>query len=217
LPVGLQEFSDFFSDLDRLHTVARILKGHLTGRDRLVLNVGSGPFATEIFVGALQQHRICSFDYTAEFGAFYDIFRREGLLGNTVFLRASAASVEFVHGHFDLIIMNDILYEQALDADGLLRRYHAFLAPSGLIYFDFMNRQTRWLWRLLGKERGYRRYTPDEIRVALEQNGFDVLVWTPPDRSNKRPKRIVQDLLWYGLRTSNTVAVLARKRESGDA
>lgn len=209
LPEKFRPFAPFFANTRRLETMAGILHRHFDGTRKTVLNAGCGPFASEIFVGALQHQHIESFDYTAEFGAFFDIFRQEGLLGDVRFFRADAMAVDYPNTRFDLLVMHDLLYETALDLETLLRRYVPFLTPLGLIYFDFMNARLHGLWRLLGKEKRYRRYDPNEVRHILGRLGLTVVEWRAVRSGSKGPTAGFHALL-QAMGTANAFAVLAR-------
>jgi len=217
LPANWAAFSTFFADTHRLLTLARMLRDHFPGSRKRVLNIGSGPFATELFVAPLQRHAIYSFDYTPEFAQFFNIFRRQGLLATTLFMRANALTIEFAPHSFDLIIMHDILYEKALDLGALLDHHQRFLAPGGMLYLDFMNRQTQWLWRLLGKERDYRRYGIAEVEGLLHSKGFEVIERAHATGRSGRWTSLFHLALQRLLRTSNTIAVLAIKNPAASA
>lgn len=212
LPEPMRPFAEFFSNLSRLGTLATALRDHIGGTGNRVLNVGSGLFASEIFIAWFQEQTVVAFDYTEEFAAFFPLFRKEVLLGNTTFLRADARSVAFRPESFDVVIIHDVLYETGLEAAELIRRSKEFLKPGGVIYLDFMNLRTRWLWRLLGKEREYRRYRLEDIIRDLESNGFQCTEWRPCTGGSSRGAALFHTMLRRFFRTSNAIAVIARKR-----
>ena len=211
LPEGWTPFSDFFGNLNRLRTLSGLLDRHLKGRGLTVLNIGCGPFATEIFVRALQGQQIVSFDYTAEFAPFYPVFRADGHLTKTAFLRADALSVGFRPESFDAIVIHDVLYETGLDLDDQLERFAPTLKPGGLVYLDAMNESTRRLWRMLGKEKAYRRYRREDVMASLRRHGFEVAEWRPVFGASGRLLRLFHAVLWHGARLCNTFAVVAVK------
>lgn len=214
LPPDFTAFAPFFADLGRLETMAGLLARHLRGTGRTILNAGCGPFASEIFVAAFQGQRVAAFDYTAEFAAFDDIFRSEGLLDGVTFRQADAMRIAYPPASFDLVVMHDLLYEEALDLDRLLARYRPWLKPDGLVYFDYMNSATRRLWRLLGKERAYRRYGRAEVWAILDRHCLD-LVEEAPVAPGRRPlKALAHAVLTRLFGTSNAFAVVARARRA---
>lgn len=214
LPPSLAPLIPFFCDLTRLHTLAAMLDKWLDtgpgGRSTRVLNVGCGPLASELFVAALRDRRIVSFDYTPAFVATGQRLQAEGLLPGVEIAQGDAMTASFAPAHFDAVILHDVLYEQALDLADLLPRYRRFLAPGGLLYLDFMNMRVRWLWRLLGREKAYRRYEPDAVVALLACNGFAVLEQCPVRPQRGLVKRVVHGLL-RGIGESNAFAVAARR------
>ncbi|MDQ0321105.1 SAM-dependent methyltransferase [Pararhizobium capsulatum DSM 1112] len=209
LPEKFRPFAPFFANTRRLETMAGMLQRNFGGTGKAVLNAGCGPFASEIFVGALQHQQIEAFDYTPEFAAFFNIFRQEGLLADVRFFHADAMTVSYPNARFNLLVMHDLLYETALDLETMLARYIPFVAPGGLVYFDFMNARLRTLWRLLGKEKQYRRYDPDEVRSLLARHGLTVLEWQAVRSGSKGPSAGFHALL-RALGTANAFAVMAR-------
>lgn len=207
--------ADFFSNTDRLLTLAQCLGTYLVGENKRVLNVGCGPFAAEIFVSALQRHTIHSVDYTSEFEVFFDIFRQEGLLANAVFTRADIREMSIDSDSFDLVILHDILYEPEIDLIAMLDKVRTVLSPGGLLYLDFMNIRVRWLWKLLGREREYQRYDPDELTCTLDRYGFDILHAGPVHKSGWGTAGLFHAALWAVCRTSNSIGVMAIKRPTG--
>ena len=212
LPARFAGFAPFFANLDRLDTMASMLQRHFRGTGKAILNAGSGTFATEIFVAAFQNHRITSFDYTAEFAPFFDIFAKEGVLQGTTFMQADAMTVQFEAQAFDLIVMHDLLYEQALDLEAIVGRYRSFLAPGGTVYLDYMNLGLRWLWSLLGREKQYRRYDRREVSSILNRLGFEIVEERPVRPSGSAAKAALHWILTTVFRTSNAFAVVARQR-----
>lgn len=210
LPENFTAFADFFAGTQRLHTLAAMLEQHVHGTGQRVLNVGSGPFATEIFVKALQQQTVVALDYTPEFAPFHGLFRQEGYLKNTSFLQADIMSEAFEPESFDLMILHDILYEPALDLEAVLTRLQPFLKPGGLVFFDFVNARTRWIWTMLGKPNLYRRYAPRNVKAYLSSNGYDILEWRPTHGAKSLSARTLHGTLRLA-GASNNYAVLARK------
>ncbi len=207
----MQGFSAFFSKLARLETLAAMLRRHLPPGDGAALNIGSGPFAAEIFVAALQDRWMVAIDYTRAFAPFYGIFRAEGVLPRTSFMQADALTIAFRPAVFDAVLIHDVLYETGLDAAELVGRFAPTLRPGGLLYLDFMNAGTERLWRWLGKERAYRRYRPRDVLRIVEKAGFEVIEIEPHSGSDHPAVRLFHWVLWTVLRTSNTYAVVARK------
>lgn len=213
LSAELLHFADFFSNTGRLLTLARCLADHFDGENKRVLNVGCGPFASEIFVSALQGHSICSVDYTPAFAVLFDLLRQEGLLADTDFRHADIREMEIPAGAFDLVILHDILYEPAIDLSAMLEKCRTVLVPGGLLYLDFMNLRVRLLWKLLGRERGYQRYDPNGVIRTLDRFGFDLVHSTPVRKYSAGLAGLFHSALWALCRTSNSIAVLAVKRE----
>ncbi|WP_292295137.1 class I SAM-dependent methyltransferase [Marivita sp.] len=209
LPPSFAQFADFFAGTQRLHTLAAMFDRHLKSKDLHVLNVGSGPFATEIFIEAMQGQMITALDYTPEFAPFYTLFQQDGHLKTTRFLQADIMTQEFAPASFDLIILHDILYEKALDMNAVITRLGTYLKPGGLVFLDFVNLRTGWVWTMLGKPNRFRRYDPRNVRRFLEQAGFDVIDWRPTHGSKSISARTLHATLrLFG--ASNNYAVLAR-------
>jgi SAM-dependent methyltransferase len=211
LPVHFTQFSDFFSGLHRLKTLGNMLAVHFKKKHASVLNVGSGPFASEIFVTALQGQNITAIDYTPEFAPFHGIFRKEGHLLTTEFQQADAMDIEFEASKFDLIILHDVLYEPALDLENLTTRLKTYLKPGGLIFIDFVNSRTGWIWRIMGKPEQFSRYDPNRVKKFFANSGFEIVDWRPTHRSKSTVVSMFHMLLWYVFRASNNYAFLARK------
>ncbi len=210
LPPGFTQFAEFFSGTQRLHTLAAVLDRHLAGDGLEVLNVGSGPFATEIFVAALQGHRVTAIDYKAEFAPFHELFRAEGQLETTSFVQADIMARTFPSDAFDLIILHDILYENALDLEAVIGRLIPAIKPGGLIFFDFVNARTRWVWAALGKPDRFRRYDPDAVRRFLAERDLAIVEWRPTHGAKRRVVKATHQLLAaFGM--PNNFAVLARR------
>ena len=147
------------------------------------------------------------------FAGLYPVFRGEGLLAATTFVRADANTVTYSAGSFDLIVFHDIFYETALNVPDILIRYSDFLKPGGFVYLDFMSQDTAWLWKLIGRERKYRRYTIAQIRNALEESGFDLLDMRRSSGASNHVVIFLNWALWIVSRTSNALALVARKRQ----
>lgn len=215
LPSELKAFAPFFANLNRLCTMTALLERHVGDTSRTILNAGCGPFAAEIFSVSFQNRRVSSFDYTKGFGDLYPVLRQEGHLATTHFVRGDANTIVYPLQSSDLIVFHDIFYEPALNVPDVLARFKTFLRPGGHIYLDYMNQSTAWLWRLLGKERQYKRYTTAQIRTALEENGFEILELQRSSGTNSRVVKLFNHVLWTVFRTSNAFALVARKRTSG--
>jgi SAM-dependent methyltransferase len=218
LPADLQPLSPFFADLSRLETLASLLDRHLDhgpgGRAQRILNLGCGPMVTELFCGVLQGRQFVSVDYTPAFVDFGKALQSEGLLPDVTILQADVTVAVWPPGHFDAILMHDLLYEDALDVAQLLPRLEQFLAPGGLVVFDVMDARLRGLWRLMGREHGYRRYRMAEVEAALQRAGL-----TEIDRRPAAPRAgLARAAIHRCLRTlglSNAVAFAARKGGAG--
>lgn len=211
LPPDLQGFDTFFANGYRLSTLGRLLARHLPPGEGPVLNLGCGPFASEIFVGALQGRPVFAVDYERSFAPFYGLFRREGVLPQVTFALGNVETIAFAPGRFAALLMHDLLYESALDLDRLLARHAAALVPGGLLYCDVMSTRTRRLWTLLGRERGYRRYGKDEVQAVLARHGFTTLECIPSIGSPSRLVRAGEGALWRVTGLSNATALVARR------
>ncbi|CAN7593014.1 hypothetical protein [Rhizobium sp. LjRoot254] len=209
LPPNLSAFSAFFANTKRLETMAGMLQRHFHGTGNAVLNIGCGPFASEIFVAALQHQAVHALDYTPEFAVFFDIFRDEGVLEGVSFANTDVMMADFPLARFNLIVMHDLLYETALELDTLLARLLPLLAADGLLYIDFMNAHLHWLWMLLGKEKQYRRYRPRDVWGLLDRHGLAVLEHRPVLPSAGGLTALFHRLL-RAFGTSNAIAVVAR-------
>ena len=215
LPLSLKPFAGFFSNLKRLVTMSEMLDKHVGAHSKTILNAGSGTFAAEIFSSGFQNRQITSFDYTEAFADLYPVFRAEGHLSTTTFARADANTVTFPAESFDLIVFHDIFYESALNIPDVLFRYRDFLKPGGYVFLDFMNMDTALLWRLIGKERQYKRYSRAQIDKALHDSDLELLEIRRSSGSSNRAVIFLNWALWTFFRTSNAFAVMARKRHAG--
>ncbi len=211
LPPNLSELTRFFSAPSRLRTLAEILSSRMKGSGKSVLNAGCGPFATELFVPALQDQHIESFDYTSGFLPFYDLFRKDGMIANTNFRIANALTVAYPANSFDLIIIHDVFYETGLPVEVLLDRFRPMLKPGGLLFFDFVNARTERLWRLLGSKQKFQRYDPDAVRKLIAGLGYAILEWRPTYGNSGKAKMVIHKLSEALLRQSNSYAVLIQK------
>ncbi len=209
LPLSFAQFADFFAGTQRLHTLGAMFAQHMQEKGLHILNVGSGPFATEIFVEAMQGQTITALDYTPEFAPFHTLFQQDGHLMTTRFLQADIMAQEFPEASFDLIILHDILYEKALDMDAVITRLSIYLKPGGMVFLDFVNLRTRWVWMMLGKPDRFRRYDPKKVQRYLKEAGFNVIDWRPTHGSKSIGARTLHATLrLFG--ASNNYAVLAR-------
>ena len=213
LPESFTQFADFFAGTQRLLSLAAMLDDHVTGLGHQVLNVGSGPFATEIFVQALDGQNIVSLDYTPEFAPFHALFRAEGHLSQTRFKQADIMQEVFEAEAYDLIVLHDILYEHALDLEAVISRLLPSLKPGGLLFLDFVNSRTGWIWALFGRGNKFKRYDPADVRAFLHRNGLDIVEWRPTHGAKSLSARAIHAFLKiFG--ASNNYAVLARKSAS---
>ena len=215
LPPPMKGFAAFFANLNRLNTMSAMLEKHVGRNSTCILNAGSGTFAAELFSAPFQNRRITSFDYTQEFADLFPVFRREGMLATTTFSRADANTVAYPAKSFDLIVFHDIFYETALNIPDVLNRFREFPSPGGYVYLDFMNQDTELVWRLIGKERMYKRYKLAEIRRALSENGFELLEIRRSSGTSNRLVACLSYMLWTMFRTSNAFAVVAQKNHPG--
>jgi len=214
LPPDLQPLAPFFADLSRLDTLAEMLDQHLDtgphGAARRILNVGCGPMATELFCGALQGREMVSIDYTQAFVAFGHHLQSERLLTGVEIVHADIMAAIWPEGHFDAILLHDILYEDALDIADLLPKLSTFLISGGYVYLDVMDARVRWLWRLLGRERSYRRYTQGELSTALHRAGLSEIERQPLRPRGGLVRQVLHRLLRCG-GVSNAFALSTRK------
>ena len=212
----LQCFVQVFAETRRVKSVAQLLARHFDGPAGWVLNVGCGPFATEFFVQALHRHRIVSFDYTRGFAPAYRALRQRGHLANTLFFFGNALSAEFEPESFDLIIMHDLLFMPTLSLDVLLPKYDRYLRPGGLLFLTVLDVRTRWIWKLLGREKTYKRYAIPAVRALLETHGYRLLDCVPSALETKGwLNQMFRRMLWHGFGLSNQYAILARKEPRG--
>lgn len=214
LPPDLRPLAPFFADLSRLDTLAALLDKHLDhgprGRAERVLNLGCGPMASELFCGALHGRKIVSVDYTPAFVAFGKQLQAMGLLPEVMILQADAMTAEWPDGWFDAILLHDIMYEDALNLHLLLPRLSRFLAPGGLVVLDVMDARLHWLWKLMGREHAYRRYTLAEVRQAIRASGMtEIAQVAVPPRAGLARQTLYLALRAFGL--SNAVAFVARR------
>ncbi len=211
LSSDLAALVDFFCNLRRLSLLTRFLQAHCKGAAARVLNVGCGPFAVECFAAPLTDSKFVSFDYTPGFAPLYEAMRVRGKLPQTSFFVGSATDAEFEPASFDLVLMHDLLYEPALDAPNLLRRYHAYLKPGGFLFFDVMDLRIRRLWTFLGKEVGHKRYDLSALRTDL--NTHYEIVDCAPYLGVKGPlDALFRRVLWHVFGLANNFAFLIRRR-----
>ncbi|MZR32399.1 class I SAM-dependent methyltransferase [Sneathiella litorea] len=208
LPKKFSRFGSFFAGTQRLRTLASVLQRYIKGHGLDVLNVGCGPFATELFVESLQFQKIQSLDYTPEFAPIHQILQEEGYIKNTSFQQGDAKAIEFPESSFDLMIIHDVFFEEALEMNSLILRLRPFLKPDGYIYFDFINSRTHWIWRLLGKRDQFRRYDPASVKEFLNKAGFKIIAFQPTHGASALSVRFLHWALWTFFRASNNYSVL---------
>jgi len=207
-----RQFVDFFADPRRLKAMAQLLQAYFAAPQGWVLNVGCGPFATEFFVQSLHRHSVVSFDYTRAFAPIYSALRARGHLANTSFFIGNVLSTEFAPETFDLIIMHDLLYEPMLDLSLLFRKYDRFLRPGGFFFLTVLDMRTRWLWKLLGREKPCKRYEIPAVLAEIRACGYQVLDCVPWSlQARGRLNQVFKQLLWRGFGLANEHAILARK------
>lgn len=210
LDVSLLPLVDFFCNHRRLSLLTRFMQAHCKQTPTRVLNVGCGPFATECFTPQLEHSEFVSFDYTQGFAPLYQAMRANGHLNNTHFFVGNANEAQFDSASFDLILMHDILYEPALDALDLLQRYHAYLKPGGLLFFDVMDQRISPLWKILGKEIGHRRYDLQELRKRLG-NHYEIIDCAPYLGVKGPIDALFRRVLWHVFGLANNFAFLIRR------
>jgi len=208
LPDKFSNFDKFFSGTQRLKTLAAILQHHIKEDGLKVLNVGSGPFATELFVERLQKQHIQSIDYTPEFAPFYQILLKEGYIANTSFEQVDVMKAEFPMEAFDLIIIHDVLFEKALEMETLITRLSPCLKPGGYLFFDFINMRTQWIKRLFGRHDQFQYYDPAMVRKFVTQSGFKILSFEATHRADSWPVKFLHHALRIISGGSNNYSVL---------
>ena len=206
-------YTEFFTNVNRLRLLSWLLERYFQSTQGKVLNVGCGAFAAEMLLSRLCKCEITSFDYTNHFAILYDQFRQDGYLTNTHFFIGDARLVELPENSFDLIIMNDILYEMDLDFESMLEKYSTFLRPGGLLIFDVLDIRTRWLWKLLGREAAYRRYDRVAVISLLSSKSLDCLECLPALGNKGSLDKLFRRVLWYGFGLSNNFTFLVKKKE----
>ena len=216
LPPGFAAFGGFFARLDRISLLGRMLQENCPRPAGRILNIGCGPFASEIFLSALQGAHVTAVDYTPEFAPFLELFRRDGHLSRLDFRQGDVMALNFAPRAYDLVILHDILYEPALDMQALLAHLDTALKPGGLLFLDFVNSQTRWLWKALGRGDRFRRYHPDEVRRIMARAGYEIIDWRPASASASPAGRALHGVLQGLLRISNRYALMARKADAPD-
>ncbi|MFT6556363.1 class I SAM-dependent methyltransferase [Sneathiella sp.] len=212
LPNKFSDFDRFFSGTQRLETLAAILKRHIQEDGLTVLNVGSGPFATELFVERLQKQQVQSIDYTPEFAPFYQLLLNEGYIANTSFEQVDVMEVEFPQKAFDLIIIHDVLFEKALEMETLITRLSPFLKPGGYLYFDFINSRTQWVKRLFGRHDQFRYYDPVKVKGFVTHAGFEILSFEATRKAHSWPIRVLHHALQILSRGSGNYSVLVQSK-----
>lgn len=213
---NLRPFAAYYADARRVRTLANLLARHFHGRTGPVLNVACGAFSIEYLVLALRHHDIVSFDYTRGFAPAYRALRERGELANTLFFIGDARLVEFQPDSFDLVIMNDLLYEPLLSLDTLVPKYDRYLRPGGLLFLTVVDVRTRWIWKALGRGQPFRRYAIPAVLALLHEHGYRVLDCVPSALdSQRRLGRLFRRALWNGFRLSNEWAIVAAKGDGG--
>lgn len=145
------------------------------------------------------------------FAPLYRDLRGQGLLTRTHFVVADITRSEFHEAAFDAILVHDVLYEPAIDLQPLLACFARWLRPGGTLYLDVWDARLYWLWRLAGRDMGFRRYDLQVVRGWLRDAGFTVVVEAPYFGSGGMT-RSVRRLLWACARLSNTRHFVARRR-----
>ena len=214
----LQALVPFFGRPQRLAVLATQLDRHFvpgagSPAQRDVLDVGCGPLATEYFLPQLHGHAVLAVDYTPAFAAVHAALQQRGHLVGVDFAVGDADSHDFGKRRFDLILMHDLLYEPALSFARLLPKYDRLLRHGGLLYLTVQDVRTRWIWRLLRREKAHVRYDVGQVRAQLQAAGYEVLDTLPASlHTHEGVNQAFQQLLWRGFGLANQVAIMARKR-----
>lgn len=211
LDAEMKGYAPFFADHRRLRVVAELLHRHFRGG--LVLNVGAGCCAIEFFLRQLRSSHVVAFDFEPRFAPVYTGLRKAGHLANTDFFIGDAMRVGFAR-KFDLLLMHDLLYDQALDLSKLLDSLDPYLGNGGLLCFSVQDERARRLWQLLGQERDYRyrRYALPQVREELRRRGYELIECLPSAlEARGRLNQLFKRLLWTVARISNQHTFLARK------
>ncbi|MBK8816870.1 MAG: class I SAM-dependent methyltransferase [Methylococcaceae bacterium] len=206
----LPGYVEFYGNPKRLSLLYGLQIKHFNKNNADILNVGCGAFAIEMLL-PLDKHHITSFDYMEQYGVLYTYFRNDGHLQNTSFFTADAQKAKFAENSFDLIIFNDIFYENALSVADLLAKYAAFLRPNGMMVFDIINTRTYWIWKCLGKEVGHKRYRCSEIAQIISQLNFGCLECQPALGSKGPLDSLFRRILWHVFGLSNNFTYLIQK------
>lgn len=200
---------NFFVNGRRFAQLERLIGRELTGPGCRVLNVASGPFALEFYLG-LNGRSVVSFDREPRLKPLHHELEASGLIGPSRFSVASAE--EFMPPHaFDAVVINDLFYSKFVDFYDLIPRYIACLAPGGLIYFDIQDERAGPIWRAFGKDGEFRRYDLKSVERVLGDAGLRIEAIEPGLGIKGGIDGIVRRGLWRTTSIANSFVFVARK------
>ena len=197
----------FFLNPRRFDLLQEALGDKLTGKT--VLNIGSGPFALEFYVGPRCDH-IDSLDIDPQLVPLHAAMVAEGLIAPSRFTCSDAMAYE-PHQLYDVIIINDVLFSKHVDYHQVLAKYAGHLKPGGYLYFDVLDARAGPIWALVNNDQRYRRYSMAEVTEALRRHDFTLELQKPSFGIKGGLDRAGRKLLWHLARVANNVIFLARK------
>lgn len=197
----------FFVNPRRFEVLRRALGDKLAGKT--VLNIGSGPFALEFYVGPQCDH-IDSIDIDPQLAPLHDAMIAEGLIAPSRFEHSDAIAYQPKQA-YDVIIVNDVLFSRQVDYHQVLAKYAGHLKPGGYLYFDILDARAGPLWALVNNDNRYRRYAIAEVTEALRRHDLTLEMQEPSFGIKGGLDRLGRQLLWRLARVANNVIFLARK------
>jgi SAM-dependent methyltransferase len=179
-----------------------IARGARLGPGVRALEVGCGTgLFTEMFAGTGAQ--ILAVDISEDLLA---LARRRGLPPDRVEFLARPFEECQVHGPFAAVIGSSVLHH--LEVEPSLRKIYELLAPGGLLSFaepNMLNPQivvqknVRWIKRLLGDSPDETAFVRWRLRALLERLGFTDVRITPFDWLHPvTPRPLIGAVSWVG-------------------
>lgn len=174
-----------------------------------VLNLASGPFALELYLKGRKAH-VHSIDIDPALPSLHDAMIANGLIEQSTYEESDVVCHK-PSGQFDLVIINDLLYDRAIDFDTVFARYRSHVKPGGVLYFDILDRRAGPLWQAFGKDSRYRRYDMAAVRDKLVGAGFKIEAEVPSLGIKGGIDRLVRNILWRGFRVANNIIFKIRR------
>ncbi len=169
-----QTYPNFW--LEEVETFEKYLAG------RRILDAGCGPGRdTRLFIA--KGYDTTSIDLSA--GLLKEAMRRTP---NGNFLKMDIAKLKFKDGSFDGIwCCATLIHVKKWNAYHVLHGFHRVLADGGALFVSVKEGSGESIKRTPDGRRFFANYTMEELRVSIENSGFEVKAMTRPQKPDKEP------------------------------